>query len=120
MEDVLVPIVMFGAIVGIVWLVSYFNHRKRQVTQETLKLAIQNGQTLSPELIERLSQATDPKKADMRRFVIIGSIAIALCAIAFVAPIEDTEGIRGVLAAAVVPAALALAYLGLWRFGHER
>ena len=120
MEDVLIPICLFGSIFGTVWLVSYFNHRKRQVTQETLRLAIQNGQTLSPETIERLSQTQDPKKADMRRFVIIGSITAALCAIAFVAPIDDTTGVRGVLAAAVFPGALALAYLGLWRFGHER
>ena len=120
MEDVIVPIVLFGAIVGVVWLVSYFNHRKRQVTQETLRIAIQNGESLSPEMIERLSQTQDPKRADMRRFVIVGSITLALCAIAFIAPIDDQNGIRGVLAAAVIPGALALAYLGLWRFGHER
>ena len=120
MEDILVPIVFFGAIVAVVWLVSYFNQRKRQITQETLRIAIQNGQSLSADTIERLSQTQDPKQSDMRRFVIIGSITLGLCAIAFVAPIEDEQGVRGVLAAAVIPGALALAYLGLWRFGHER
>tara|TARA_R110000868_G_scaffold42687_1_gene144113 strand:+ start:482 stop:847 length:366 start_codon:yes stop_codon:yes gene_type:complete len=119
-EDVIVPVALFAMIGGIVWLNAYFNSKKRLVMQETLRLAIERGETLSPELIQRMSMVTNPVIADMRRAVILFAITAAIVVIGFVAPIDDSDGIRGVMAGAVIPGALAFAYLGLWRFGHDR
>ena len=68
--EVIVPTVFFGSIVGIVWLVSFFNGRKRLTIHETLRHAIDKGQTLSPELLQNMSLVTDPVRADLRRGVL--------------------------------------------------
>ena len=51
MDDVLVPIVIFGAIVAIIWLFSHYNFKKRLTAHETLRLAVEKGQEVSPELV---------------------------------------------------------------------
>ncbi|MEO0981680.1 MAG: DUF6249 domain-containing protein [Pseudomonadota bacterium] len=119
-EDIIIPVVLFGAIVAIVWLVYHFGQRKRQIAHETLRHAIDKGQQVSPELIERMTEINDPRRNDIRKSVLIGSIGLSIALLAFILPIDDDEGIRGVLAGAVFPLALSFAYLGLWAFGHGR
>ncbi|MEC7291376.1 MAG: hypothetical protein VXW22_14925, partial [Pseudomonadota bacterium] len=44
MEDVFIPITLFGAIVAIIWLYSHYNFKKRLTAHESLRLAIEKGQ----------------------------------------------------------------------------
>ncbi len=118
--EIAVPFIFFGTIVAVVWLIFYFSSKKRESAHKTIRLAIEKGQDISPELIENMSDMVNPRRRDMRKSVILLTLAIAMCAIAFIVPIDSDNGIRGVLAGAVIPGALGLAYLGLWRFGHDR
>ena len=43
MEDILVPIVLFSVVPVCIWLVSYFNYRKRLTAHETVRHAIDSG-----------------------------------------------------------------------------
>lgn len=118
-EDVLLPLALFSMIVAITWLIYFYGNKKRTVAHKTIRLAIEQGQQISPAMIEKMSDIIDPKLRDMRKSVILLSLSVALVVIAFVVPIDDMDGIRGVLAGAVIPGTLGLAYFGLWRFGHD-
>lgn len=41
MDEILVPIFLFFAIIAIVWLYSHYNFKKRSTAHETLRLAVE-------------------------------------------------------------------------------
>ncbi len=119
-EAIVVPTVMFGAIVGIVWLVSYFNSRKRLTIHETLRHAIDKGQTLSPELLQNMSLVTDPVRADLRRGVLFLAFGAAFGVLAALIGREEAEALTPMLGVATFPIFLGIAYIGLWAFGRGK
>jgi uncharacterized membrane protein YhhN len=120
-EDIVIPTVLFGSIVGIVWLVSHFNFKKRSTVHETLRHAIDQGQVLSDDMMVRLSLANDPVRADLRRGVLFIAAGLAFGFLGTMVGMEDGEAIRPMLGVAAFPVFLGLAYLGLWASArHER
>lgn len=120
MEDILVPIVLFSVVPVCIWLVSYFNYRKRLTAHETVRHAIDSGQTISPELIEKMSLLVDPIRADLRRGVLFIAFGAAFAVLGMMIGQEEGEAIMPMLGVASFPVFLGLAYLGLWAFGHGR
>jgi len=118
--EILVPIAFFGTIVAAVWLVSYFNGRKRMTVHETLRHAIDKGQPLSPELMDRMSLVTDPVRADLRRGVLFLAFGAAFAVLGTLIGIEEAEAITPMLGVATFPIFLGIAYIGLWAFGRGR
>lgn len=118
MEDILVPIVLFSVVPVCIWLVSYFNFRKRLTAHETVRHAIDSGQTISPELIEKMSLLVDPIRADLRRGVLFIAFGAAFAVLGTMIGFEDGEAIMPMFGVAAFPVFLGLAYLGLWAFGH--
>lgn len=118
-EDILIPTVLFGSIVGIVWLVSFFNARKRKTVHETLRHAIDQGQVLSEEMMVRLSLATDPVRADLRRGVLFLASGLAFGFLGWMVGMENGDAVRPMIGVASFPVFLGLAYLGLWMFGRN-
>nr|WP_321361419.1 DUF6249 domain-containing protein [uncultured Hyphomonas sp.] len=118
-EDVIVPVVLFGSVVGIVWLVSYFNSRKRNTIHETLRHAIDQGQVLSDDMMVRLSLANDPVRADLRRGVLFIAAGLAFAFLGLMVSTEGPEAVRPMLGVAAFPVFLGLAYLGLWVSGRN-
>tara|TARA_R110000782_G_scaffold7809_1_gene25890 strand:- start:1640 stop:2011 length:372 start_codon:yes stop_codon:yes gene_type:complete len=118
MEDILVPIVLFSVVPVCIWLVSYFNYRKRLTAHETVRHAIDSGQTISPELIEKMSLLVDPIRADLRRGVLFIAFGAAFAVLGTMIGFEDGEAIMPMFGVAAFPVFLGLAYLGLWAFGH--
>jgi hypothetical protein len=108
MEDILVPIVLFSVVPVCIWLVSYFNYRKRLTAHETVRHAIDSGQTISPELIEKMSLLVDPILAFGAAFGVLGLMIGQ----------QEGEAIMPMFGVASFPVFLGLAYLGLWAFGH--
>ena len=120
-ETIVVPTVLFGSIVGIVWLVSHFNFKKRSTVHETLRHAIDQGQVLSDDMMVRLSLANDPVRADLRRGVLFIAAGLAFGFLGTMVGMEEGEAIRPMLGVAAFPVFLGLAYLGLWASArHER
>jgi hypothetical protein len=120
-EEVFVPAILFGSIVGIVWLVSHFNFKKRSTVHETLRHAIDQGQVLSDDMMVRLSLANDPVRADLRRGVLFIAAGLAFAFLGTMVGMEEGEAIRPMLGVAAFPVFLGLAYLGLWASArHER
>ena len=119
MDEVFVPIFLFAAIVAIIWLFSHYNFKKRLTAHETLRLAVEKGQEVSPELVERMSYLNDPVKSDLRRGILLIAFGIAFIILGAIMPHDDPEAMRGVIAISSFPVVLGFAYLGLWRFSHN-
>ncbi|MEL6859412.1 MAG: DUF6249 domain-containing protein [Pseudomonadota bacterium] len=120
MAEILVPIFLFAAIVAIIWLFSHYSYKKRNTAHETLRLAVDKGQEISPELIERMSYLNDPVKSDLRRGILLIAFGVAFMILGSIMPHDEPEAIRGVIGIASFPVVLGVAYLGLWRFSHDR
>lgn len=113
-EEIFVPGILFGSIVGIVWLVSHFNYKKRTTVHETLRHAIDQGQSLSDDMMVRLSLANDPVRADLRRGVLFIAAGLAFGFLGWMVGSEESDAIRPMIGVASFPVFLGLAYLGLW------
>lgn len=114
MEDVWIG---FAAVVGPVLLLGLFfwlRYRARSDMQQTIRLALDKGQELSPELIDRLGHPRASKNRDLRLGVIWLGIAIALAL--FSQGIPDDEAPRILLGIAAFPLCIGVAYLLIWRF----
>jgi len=120
MDEVLVPVAFFGTIIAVVWLVSHFNGRKRLTIHETLRHAIDKGQTLSPELLQNMSLVTDPVRADLRRGVLFLAFGAAFAVLGALIGMEESEAITPMLSIATFPIFMGIAYIGLWAFGRGK
>lgn len=120
MEDALVPFVVFSSIIAAIWLFSHYNFKKRHTAHETIRHAIDKGQEVSPELVEKMSYLNDPVKSDLRRGILFIAFGAAFIVLATMISHEEPEGFRPMLGIASFPIILGLAYLGLWRFSHDR
>lgn len=112
--ELFVPISMFAAIVGIVWLVSYFNSKKRLTLHETIRHAVDKGQDLSVEMMEKLALITDPVRADLRKGVLFLAFGAAFGFLGVMIGMEEGEAIKPMIGVASFPVFIGLAYLGLW------
>jgi Domain of unknown function (DUF6249) len=94
----------------------WFRYRRRFDMQETIRLALDKGHELSPEIIDRLVHPSAPKYRDLRLALIWLSLAagLALCGLAI--PDASNEALRGTLAGAAFPFSIGVAYLIMWRF----
>ena len=113
-EDIVVPVVFFGAIAGIVWLVSHYNFKKRLTLHETVRHAVDKGQDLTGETMEKLALITDPIRADLRRGVLFLAVGVAFGFLGMMVGMEEGEAVKPMIGVASFPVFIGLAYLGLW------
>ena len=119
MEGILVPISMFVGLTIVLSLVFWFRHRNRQETQQTIRMALDKGQELSPELIERLGQPKPPKDRDLRLGVIWLAIAIAFILCGVFVPDPSGHAMHGIWAGAAFPLCIGVGYMILWFAGSR-
>jgi len=116
--DELVPIFLFLTIGGVISLNFYFRYRTRQNIQTTIRAAIEQGQQLTPEVLEGLTDSLSSKFGDLRRGVI--SLFIGLGIFAFGLLLGEEEAKAPLTAIAAFPVLIGIAYLGLWFFLKKR
>lgn len=114
MNEELIPIVMFVGLTVVFCTLFWFRYRARREMQETLRVALEKGHELTPEIIDRLGHPKASKDKDLRLGVIWLSLAAGLVLIGFAVP--DADALRGLLAGAALPFAIGIAYLILHRF----
>lgn len=108
-----------GVIAPAILLAIFFwlRFKGRQDTQETIRTALDKGQELSPELIDRLGHPKAPKDKDFRLGIIWLAVAIGIAMFGFVIPEE--EATRPLLGIAAFPCAIGIAYLILNKFAKK-
>jgi len=114
MSGDLIPIVLFLTIGLVLGLFIYLKYRTRQDVQATVRIAIERGEALSPELIETLAMNLSSPHADLRKGVISLALGAAGAAFAVLLGEEDARG--PIMAISAFPVVVGIAYLGLWFF----
>ncbi len=114
MAEELIPIIMFLSLAAVLIFLFWFRYRSRESMNETVRMALDKGQELSPEIIDRLSQSSGGKHRDLRLGIIWLSIAVGLALLALGVGNFATEALQGTLASAALPFAIGLGYLLLY------
>jgi hypothetical protein len=121
MDEVLalfIPIIALAGTAVVVALAIWLRGRARHDAHETLRAAIAQGQTLSPELVERFQVEFAPGRTDLRRGVLLlaAGIGTALFALA----LGEPDALRALGGIGALLAVLGLAFLGLSRLRTSR
>ena len=111
--ELLIPISMFFAIVLVVWIVVAFRFKTQQNIQATYRAAIERGQELTPELLDRLGESR-PKNRDLRRGIVLVGLGLGLAV--FGLALGEEDAVRPLIAIGALPLLVGVAYLGLWKF----
>lgn len=109
----------FAAVVGpaiLLGLFFWFRFKARREMQDTIRLALDKGHELSPELIDRLGHPKKPKDRDFRLGIIWIAVAIGLAMFRFAIPEEDATPLLGI---AAFPLVIGIAYLILNKFAKQ-
>ena len=109
-----VPIVMFLGMTVVFCALFWFRYKSRNDMQATFRAALDKGQELTPEIIDRLGHPKAAKDRDMRAGIIWLSLAVGLVLIGFAVP--EPEALRGLLAGAALPFCIGAGYLILHKF----
>jgi len=112
-EETIVPIAVFIAIVLTVFVVMYFKAKSRSGVQKTIRLALEKGNDLTPELLDRLAAPRQNQSSDLRRGIISLSIGIGFMLFGYILGEEDA--IRPMLGIGMFPVIIGVAYLILWK-----
>ena len=112
-----VPITMFVSMTVVLCVLFWLRYKARSDMQSTFRAALDKGQELTPEIIDRLGHPKASKDRDMRLGVIWLSVAAGLVLIGFAVP--EPEALRGTLAGAALPFCIGAAYLILHKFTNR-
>lgn len=119
MVEEFIPISMFIGLTVVFSLAFWFKHKNRNDMQQTIRLALDKGQELSPELIDRLGHPKAGKHRDLRLALIWLALAVGLTLCGWAVPDPTGYTFRGCLAGAAFPLALGVAYLIMYRFAER-
>lgn len=118
-SDILVPITMFVSIAVVFALAFKYRARQREQIQVTVRQAIDKGQELTPELLEKLGHTGARPASDLRRGVIAAALGFGIGLFALI--LGEDDATRPLMAIGAIPILIGLAYLGLWKFtGRDR
>ncbi|RMF96151.1 MAG: hypothetical protein D6727_09035 [Gammaproteobacteria bacterium] len=111
--EIVVPLAFFLAIAVPICLNLYFRYRARREIQQTIRAAIERGQELTPDILDRIGQGPqnapmDTRRRDLRRGIILLGVGVGLAIFGFL----DNE--RDLIAIAGLPSFIGLAFLVLW------
>ena len=113
-----VPVSMFASLAIVISLFFMFRYRARRDLQDTLRTAIDKGQELTPEIVERLGAPPVAPDRDLRRALI--SIGLAAGIAMFGLVLGEEDAVRPLLAISCVPLVIGIAYLLMYRFSSKR
>ena len=115
--EILIPIALFAMIAAIVIVPRYFKSLERQKMTETVRLAIEKGQPLPPEVIEALtsrSQAVASPSRDLRRGATLVAVALGLIALGVIIGIQHGQPLHPLIGVAAIPGFVGLALIAIY------
>ena len=116
MDETWIPIIMFLSVALVLIVGLWLRFRSRDAMQQTIRLALDKGHELTPEIIDRLGHPKAGKYKDLRLGIIWVAIAVGLALIAVAVPDPSGHALRGTLAGAALPFAIGVGYLVMHRF----
>lgn len=116
-NEVWVPLSMFIGLSVVLSLWVWFRYKAKRELQQTIRVAIEKGQGLSPELIENLVNPPVSPQRDLRRGVIAVLFAIGFALFGLILGEEDA--VRPLLGIAMLPLSIGAGFLLMHRFGKS-
>ena len=114
--EAMIPIVLFIVLGTVLVLYFWFRSRMRGEMQQTIRTAIDKGQELTPEIIDRLGQPKPRKDRDLRLGIIAVAIALALVSFGALIPDKSDEAMQAMLAISAFPFFIGVAFFVLHKF----
>jgi hypothetical protein len=117
--EILIPITFFALIAAIVLGPRFFKSRETMRMQDTMRLAVEKGQPMPPEVIDAVARAINvlpTRTRDIRRAVVLLAVAASFATIGLIAQYySDSDGNAGPIlwGIATIPGFIGLAFLGL-------
>jgi len=113
-----VPVSLFVSLGVVIALALYFRFRSRSEVQQTLRQAIERGQEMTPEFLERLGDPPRSAEADLRRGLVSVGLGAAFAIFGLVLGEEDAVG--PFLGLSAFPFCVGAAYLFMWKWSSGR
>ncbi len=89
LTEVVTPIAIVGTIFGfsalMIGIVAYARHRNQRLRHETIRVALEKGQPLPPELLGRRT-GRDPATGDLRRGILLIAVGLGIGLYLFLSP----------------------------------
>ena len=114
MAEELIPIVMCVSLAAVLIALFWFRWRALDGMQQTIRMALDKGHELTPEIIDRLGHPKAGKYKDLRLGIIWLAIAFGLALMAFAVGSFASEALHGTLASAALPFAIGVGYLVIY------
>lgn len=112
-----VPIVSMIVLGTVVVSFFYFRYRNRSELQETVRQAIDKGNDLTPELVDRLAGPKQGPEADLRRAVVW--LAVGIGFVLFGVILNEPDAVQPLTAVGMFPILIGIAYLIMWKFTNR-
>ena len=114
--EAIVPSILFLVLGTVLVLFFWFRYRMRGEMQQTIRTAIDKGQELTPEIIERLGQPKPRKDRDLRWAIIFVAVAVALVIFGAAVPDKSDDAMQAMLAISAFPFCIGIAFFVLHKF----
>ena len=114
-EGLWVPVVALLSTAIVFCALFWLKYKTKEGMQQTFRAALDKGQELTPEIIDRLGHAKVSKDKDLRLGVVWVAVALAVTAFGFGIPDEDDVA-RIFMGIAAFPMLIGIAYLILYKF----
>lgn len=109
-----VPIVSMIVIGFTVVAFFYYRYRNKSELQKTIQQALEKGQDLTPDLIDRLAGPKQGPQADLRKALVW--LAVGIGFICFGVLIGEPDATGPLAAIGMFPTLIGIAYLIMWKF----
>jgi hypothetical protein len=106
----IIVMTVFGAPVLIVAVIMYFGFSKSRMQHRTIRMLVEKGQPVPPELLAPPTPAVR-QRSDMRRGIVLFMVGVGL--LIFLGAVNDWE--NGAWAIGLIPALIGLGYLMVWK-----
>jgi hypothetical protein len=115
---VFIPIAIFICVSIVILVFLFLRYRTRYDYQQTVRLAVEKGQQLTPEFLERLADRANKQERNPNRDLRFGAIAIAigLAIGSFGLILGEPDAVRPLMGVGNLPFLVGVAMLVLWKF----
>ncbi|RYZ50978.1 MAG: hypothetical protein EOP07_22100 [Proteobacteria bacterium] len=112
-KQIIVPGMVFGSFVAMVFFIAYYSYRKRKELMLLVHESIKSGHPLPATFLESLEYKKKPTAdSDLRKSLIL--IALGLSSIVIIFFVADAHD-KPMAAVGILPFLIGLAYLFLWK-----
>lgn len=109
-----VPIILFLVLGFVCWSFVYFAYKGKKELQKTLQVALDKGEQLSNESIEKILASQRKPPADFKRGILLISFGVAIALFEILDPLNT-----GLYGLSFFPFAIGFGYLVVWKFDKK-